>query len=111
MEPNAQPKPLQQADNTEVAQPAAVKEVSEEASKSRAADLESSETKKKGKKQKPSQTKLVFNDKNESPEEKMATWRKFHFVRSNDTELVEGEVSGAVTGVTVDQDTVLDPQN
>lgn len=65
----------------------------------------------KKKKTKASATKLVYSDNGTSPEEKMASWGKYAFKRSNDPVLVSGEVSGAVTGVAVGEDDVRDVQD
>jgi len=65
----------------------------------------------KKKKSKSSNIKLVYNDDRESPEEKMARSSKYAFKRDNAPQFVLGEVGAAVTGVTVDQDTVLDVQD
>lgn len=65
----------------------------------------------KKKKSKSSVIKLVYNDDSESPEEKLAKRSKYAFKRDNVPEFVQGEVSAAVTGVTVDDDTVRDVQD
>lgn len=65
----------------------------------------------KKKKTKASATKLVYSDNSTPPEEKMASWGKYAFKRSNDPVFVSGEVSGAVTGVAVGEDDVRDVQD
>lgn len=66
---------------------------------------------KKKKKSKSSSSNLVFSNNEQSPEELMATLNKYTFERNSGVEWSQGEVGGAVTGRTVDEDTVLDPQN
>jgi hypothetical protein len=65
----------------------------------------------KKKKSKPAITILVYSDDHESPEEKRARWGKYAITLNDGPEFVEGEIGGAVTGVTVDEDTVLDVQD
>jgi hypothetical protein len=65
----------------------------------------------KKKKSKPAITRLVYSDDQESPEEKRAKWGKYAITLNDGPEFVEGEIGGAVTGVTVDEDTVLDVQD
>jgi len=54
---------------------------------------------------------LLYHQNHDSPEEKRAKRSKYAFKRNDGPEFVEGEVGGAVTGVTVDEDTVLDVQD
>jgi hypothetical protein len=68
-------------------------------------------TSSKKKKNKPAITMLVYSDDHESPEEKRARWGKYAITLNDGPEFVEGEIGGAVTGVTVDEDTVLDVQD
>lgn len=65
----------------------------------------------KKKKSKPTSSKLVYSDARETPEEKMAKWGKYAIKHNDGPEFIQGEVGGAVTGVTVDEDTVMDVQD
>lgn len=64
----------------------------------------------KKKKSKPSRSRLLFSNNEQSPEEIMSSWHGFSFDRAG-VEWSEGAIGASVTGVTVDEDTVLDPQN
>lgn len=97
----------QQAD--EAAAKASAEKAAQEAAKT---SIPATSSKEKKKKSKPAFTKMIYSDNNESPEEKMAKQSKYAYAfRPKNPEFVEGEVGGAVTGVTVDQDTVLDVQD
>lgn len=52
-------------------------------------------------------TRLVYSDNETSPEEKMARLSRYAFTREKE-QTVLGEVGGAVTGVVMGQDTVVD---
>jgi hypothetical protein len=54
---------------------------------------------------------LLYKQNHDSPEENRAKRSKYAFKRNDGPEFVEGEIGGAVTGVTVDEDTVLDVQD
>lgn len=64
----------------------------------------------KKKKSKPSRSRLVSSNNELSLEELMSTWTRYSFER-NGVEWSEGPIGAAVTGVNVDEDTVLDAQD
>jgi len=78
-------------------------------SKPAVAAAASSGKKDKKKKKHGAESKLIYSDELTSPEEKMAQKARYTFKRDDHTEMVLGEISGAVTG-RVD-DTVRDPQD
>lgn len=94
---------------TEAAANASAQETAAESASKATAEESAATSSKKKKQNRPGM--LVFTDDHESPEEKRAKWSKYLFKRDDGPEFVEGEVGGAVTGVTVDEDTVLDVQD
>lgn len=66
-------------------------------------------TKKEKKSKKNVVQRQVYTDNATSPEEKKARSRKYLFNRGDQTQFTMGPPDGAVSGVAVDQDTVLDP--
>lgn len=75
------------------------------------ATMKERDTSSKKKKSKPATSVLVFSDDRECPEEKKAKWGKYALKYNDGPEFVQGEIGGAVTGVAVDEDTVLDVQD
>jgi hypothetical protein len=96
----------------ESANPTPVKStVTVDASSASAAPAAMTDESAKDNKKKHRPLKMIFNHIHGSPEEKMAKMSKYAFKRDDTPKFVEGEIGGAVTGVTVDEDTVLDVQD
>lgn len=100
---------LKQEQAEQAAAKASAEKAAQEAVKT---SVPATSSKEKKKKSKPAFTKMIYSDNNVSPEEKMAQQSKYAYAfRPKKPEFVEGEVGGAVTGVTVDEDTVRDVQD